>query len=1464
MSPPRRRRHTDRPRTPQRRPTQRKTLVQAKGSGRSAPKASRTLEGLFASLRSGAANVAGVSYQIAVSALLLAAGRATVPGLPVSAVRPEGLEDVDCVLDGGSLLLVQAKERGFDARAIAIAELAEIIAHSARALIFTADPATSDHAGHAAQRKTAGSSDSAARPRSRFAVVTDGRFGSSLPTTGWTTSLAETLAGLPNGKEITESLVTSLQAHLITLGLSTGHADELLARTHLVVVPYDLAAQTIQLLSTGLSVHPVLASIIRAELLRDLGEMAARQRQASLGTAEHRTRSDLDTLAARLSQAVDVPSLEEAIRAGVCEPADYVSASPVDTAGFLRGIDVTPAHIAAELDVVRPEETTAILEGLATRRHAVIAGPSGSGKSALLWRSARLLERGPRILRVLRVADPNDVELLLRHVRRQIPRHDMPVLVCADDLGRARMAAWPEASRRLSELSGVLILGAARREDLTPELSADATIVDPRLTDTAAGLIYDVVSAAGLPTVLEREEALQDAGGLLMEFIALITTGRRIRDVLAAQVAALSSRGRRLEREALRLVCAAHTLGFAVPADALPPALGAEPGEVGVALERLAGEHLLAATGQAWQGLHDLRTELLLDLLHTVPPPTLGATYGRALGLLPEAAQALAARRAAVRLAQAAASDNAGLSVSERLLSVQERLRPVAEALGRQLSQLDGRPLGDDRALAGYAAGLMEAADRLDTVAYAHAVLPLVEEHRPATLDVATLASLVYSVAVDGLTFDMEELQGVAWLARQLPTRTGPSARITGRGLASASLTNLAAAAGLATAVRLCEAAEGLLSITAEQANIIYRAHIPTLPQPPGSDDNIEQADRRAQLTASLSSLARLRGPAVAEAFGTPLARAKDAVASDPYGCHVELAFQPAEPVPDVAANLARPYTYDTEHMAVIQAVAFARIDGDVPRSAYRAQPGEDPSSVNAQVILLARRLFDACPEADLVNAELWHANRRPLRVLDHNEGVKSLRAGVLPRIRTTSRNVAFQAAVAEALSAESWTSRLRSQAELAHRLVSLLEEFPARLRSTDNQRRQREWVRDVEETAAGVAGLPGRPAGRQAVLGAAQAATLARPAADLDEEMRAHDVAKSALDLLAGALLQAAHGLDDDVALSGAGFRIAEVPGQLRQARKQGAPSFAGIGETLPQSLDTLATLVARLLTGLGQPDLGRALRGRNLDLSELDALLTKLARGVCEHDRRAVMNRLADAGVPAEAVIIQDPEPMPPWHSHRTVVLVALDAWPDAVANLQEWAEAEREAIGISGRVLVVPTKDEGFIAMGLHFFGATGNVLPLPEDDLAELSTALTLPVHGGSTSAAIGQLSGQLVQFSYEQVRRASRDATWHPVPRSAPAPRHIAEHVAAQFATVLARTGNDDELESRERHRMLAAQALLELCEAVSAETGYDMGLAHQLADIDIITLATQKLEAEANLFSSAHSAALEADGLHTV
>jgi hypothetical protein len=61
------------------------------------------LDELWLRVRSGAANVAGVRYQLAVTVYSLAGARAS---LGMTELSPEGLEDIDCHLVGGMRLLV--------------------------------------------------------------------------------------------------------------------------------------------------------------------------------------------------------------------------------------------------------------------------------------------------------------------------------------------------------------------------------------------------------------------------------------------------------------------------------------------------------------------------------------------------------------------------------------------------------------------------------------------------------------------------------------------------------------------------------------------------------------------------------------------------------------------------------------------------------------------------------------------------------------------------------------------------------------------------------------------------------------------------------------------------------------------------------------------------------------------------------------------------------------------------------------------------------------------------------------------------------------------------------------------------------------------------------------------------------------------------------------------------------------
>ena len=938
-----------------------KSAGQAKGKKPKSPATS--LDVLFAELRSGAANVAGVTYQVSLSAMLLAAGRAgTVPGLPVTAVVPESLEDVDCQLADGSRLLVQSKERGPGAANIAAAELAEILAHAALSIKLSDETTSAGTDGMT--------------PRTRLAVVTNGSFGSSLPVTGWTLTLDAALAALPNGAKVRQTLLTALQNQLEEAGLGQELAPAVVERTHLI--RQDAPGQAaITHLQAGLGLHPALAALLRSRLQCDLAQVAAQQRNTTFATAVTRTIGDLDAMATRLAQEVDVDSLEEAIAAGVCEPVDFLAPSPQDVRGFYEGVSIFPGHIAAGLDVVRPVESRTVLGALAERGQVVIAGPSGSGKSALLWRCARLIEAGTRLLRVLRVETSADAELLFRHVLRSQPTEQDRIVVCIDDLGRARTGAWAQARDRLLELPGVQIMAAARQEDLTPSLSREAVIVDAHLTPSAAEEIYRAVQASGVPVEMAREEAVAIADGLLMEFLALVTTGRRLRKVLSEQVDRLNEPHRQVDRELLRLVCAVHALGFETPSEALPAALKRAPAKVESALRRLLGEHMITNAGVGgFRGLHDLRTEVLLELLHEQGHPALGSTFAAAVMALGPAARPQALRRAAMRVAKSCARDLDALEAGARLTQIHFALRPLAQCIAGQLRDC-ASAAGPDAPVR--AATLLEVADRIDTIAHVYACLPVVDVVRPAHLDRTDLLWLAW-MATDGMDIsNLSKPNILDTLVPLLPGRTQQAANTAGQALGADALSLLLLDARLPDAVRLSESAETLVSLSREQAGSVYRRQIPALQHPPGSDPGVP-ADLRAQLTASLAVLADVRGAAVAEVFGDVEARAADAVASDPFGCSAEVVFTSAERLGAMGENsLARPWIYAPDRVCTARVVSYARLDETpIPDSAYAPEAGENPWSENSQIVLLMRRVFDACPEIDLIHAELWQANGKP------------------------------------------------------------------------------------------------------------------------------------------------------------------------------------------------------------------------------------------------------------------------------------------------------------------------------------------------------------------------------------------------------------------------------------------------------------------------------------------------------
>lgn len=531
--------------------------------------------------RQGARNVAGVTYQVAVSAYLLILGRAG--RLPITSVTPEGTEDVDCACADGSSLFVQAKERGDGAGVLTCAEIAQVLDHAIPALEV--------------------------RERSQFILVTNARLGSDFTFTGWASTISEVFLD-----EKRETLLLSL-----TDRVQAERAD-LLRRSHLVSVERQLEMQATQLLSSVYKIPLTVARLAYSRLLVDLGEIAAVQRSRTPQTAILRQLSDLDVLVNRVLETVDVSQLDIAVRNGIVEPLDFTSASELSQERFLLGVEVAPGHITAHLDILRPALSSAIDTCLQSDGYVVIAGPSGTGKSSLLWRFARDCGWVAGKARILRIGT-DDVAELLRWVRLQQPSAKAPLLLCIDNLGRPPTGGWFAAVGQLRAIPGVVILGAVRREDFVSSLVATSpSVIEPVLDLPLARSIDQTLRERGISTCLDPDEAFAQSKQLLMEFLSLLLSGRRMREVVGAQVQDRLTPDRATEKEALRYVCTAHRVGLSIPADILGNLLG-NPADLQHAMVRLKSEHLLTENERTeWVGLHELRSEIICDVLHSCYP----------------------------------------------------------------------------------------------------------------------------------------------------------------------------------------------------------------------------------------------------------------------------------------------------------------------------------------------------------------------------------------------------------------------------------------------------------------------------------------------------------------------------------------------------------------------------------------------------------------------------------------------------------------------------------------------------------------------------------------------------------------------------------------------------------------------------------------------------------------------------
>lgn len=383
-----------------------------------------------------------------------------------------------------------------------------------------------------------------------------------------------------------------------------------------VLVCTDPGEESISLISAQLDTAEVIVEGIVSDLYRLIAD--ASQENASLPFEERRrvSTTEVERRIFERLEAEDPSAIESAVASGSLEPVDFTT--PVSEPGFYQGVKVKPGHVAAGLVLDRPDDTNKLVCTLKGRRNVLVSGPSGAGKSALMWLSASLLAGEFRWYQITARAAVADADAIIRFVRARRPTETSRIGLVFDEVGSTNSDLWDVLVQELRGLPFVYFLGSVRQEDrLLIANQSDTEFIAVRLDEKLAENVWQKLYAENQTGWEHWREPFEQSEGLMLEYVHLLTQGKRLAAVICEQVRQRQQEDRHDELAIIRSTAVLCSRGGEVQASKLFELLGLEPDDASSALQRLIDEHLVRESRPGvLGGLHMLRSEALSKASH--------------------------------------------------------------------------------------------------------------------------------------------------------------------------------------------------------------------------------------------------------------------------------------------------------------------------------------------------------------------------------------------------------------------------------------------------------------------------------------------------------------------------------------------------------------------------------------------------------------------------------------------------------------------------------------------------------------------------------------------------------------------------------------------------------------------------------------------------------------------------------
>ena len=374
--------------------------------------------------------------------------------------------------------------------------------------------------------------------------------------------------------------------------------------------------ETISILSKRLNAPQFISESILSDLYKLVAESAALNSQTPFKKRRTISTTDIENLIRQILENTDSSFIDHALRSEVLIPLDFATAVP--ESGFYKGVKVQPGHVTAELVIDRPDDTDKIQHLLNTQRILLVTGPSGSGKSALVWLAAYSMIGKVRMFQTSGFAKSNDSESIVRFVRSRKPQKQSPIMLVFDEIGEKNSGLWDILAHELSRMPNVYLIGSIRSEDTSLVYDhSNVGFFRVKLDECLAKRIWTRLSQRNETDWHHWREPFERSSGLMLEYVHILTQGKQLATVIKDQVRQRERENRNEELAILRSTAVLCSRGGEVKTKALLRMLGISTDTAKAALERLIEEHLVIERSPGiLGGLHVLRSKALCVATH--------------------------------------------------------------------------------------------------------------------------------------------------------------------------------------------------------------------------------------------------------------------------------------------------------------------------------------------------------------------------------------------------------------------------------------------------------------------------------------------------------------------------------------------------------------------------------------------------------------------------------------------------------------------------------------------------------------------------------------------------------------------------------------------------------------------------------------------------------------------------------